>query len=91
MPDFVTAAMDKEEQRKLSRARASNDTDTGGRIFFKLLSPQYPGKIGDRELDAEDERRRKEKEEKWNLDVPPLGLRFRAPDRGWLGESVSLG
>jgi hypothetical protein len=71
MPAFITDNLTHEEQRALSRAKASNEVAVGGRILFdRLMAPGYPGKIGDRELDAEDKRRAEEAESPWSLEVP---------------------
>ncbi|KAI4934214.1 hypothetical protein J4E85_002070 [Alternaria conjuncta] len=68
LPAFITDNLDHEEQRAVSRAKASDDVAVGGRILFdKLLAPGYPGRIGDRELDAEDERRAEEDKMLWSL------------------------
>ena len=42
-----------------------------GRILCeKLLAPDYPGRIGDRELGAEHKRRVESKRLRWDLDIP---------------------
>jgi len=71
LPAFITDNLDHEEQRAVSRAKASDDVAVGGRILFdKLLAPGYPGRIGDRELDVEDERRAEEDKMLWSLTDP---------------------
>jgi hypothetical protein len=71
MPGFITDNLTHEEQRAISRAKASDDVEVGGRILFdKLLAPGYPGKIGDRELEAEERRRTEEEKMRWSLETP---------------------
>jgi hypothetical protein len=54
---WVTAMLDFDEQRALSRAEATNDETVFAKFTSNLLGP---GRVGDRQMEAEDARLKKE-------------------------------